>query len=59
MCNKTHKIKNLVCCWESECQNSRDMGTYCLNGECFEMHVKMFHPESQLINPMTKGNNRS
>lgn len=51
MCNRTHKHKNLICCWESGCQNATDMGTYCKDGECFESHVKIFHPDSQLINP--------
>ena len=33
--------KNSCCCWESECQNTRDVGSYCVN--CYPSHVEAMH----------------
>jgi len=33
--------RNSCCCWESECQHMKDMGTYC--GNCYPSHVESMH----------------
>jgi len=52
LCNKRHKLENISCCWEGDCQIATDEGTYCNNGMCYEDHVKRCHPE--ILEPDTR-----
>lgn len=42
MCGISLTIKNVICCWETECQDSREFGEYC--SKCYPDHVKAHHP---------------
>lgn len=54
LCGQEHKEEELTECWENDCQNSTDTGTYCKDGICFELHYKHYHPDVDLMNDTRK-----
>jgi len=41
MCKKDLTEKNVVCCWDTGCQNASDMGEYC--EDCYPYHRQALH----------------
>ncbi len=40
-CNCDLTEKNSMCCYDTECQHSRERGIYCV--DCYPLHREAFH----------------